>query len=52
MAATAPKFRSFYPLESSGLMKKTARYGPFFAENQFSPANEFVLVGLVVPISM
>ena len=27
---------------------KTARYGPFFAENQFSPADEFVLVGLVV----
>ena len=25
-----------------------ACYGPFFAENQFSPANEFVLVGLVV----
>ncbi len=30
-AATAPKFRSFYPLESSGLMKKrpaTARFSP------------------------
>ena len=27
---------------------KTARYGQFFAENQFSPADEFVLVGLVV----
>ena len=43
-AATAPKFRSFYPLESSELMKN----GPFFAENQFSPADEFVLVGQVV----
>ena len=27
---------------------KTARYSPFFAENQFSPADEFVLMGLVV----
>ena len=27
---------------------ETARYGPFFAENPFSPADEFVLMGLVV----
>ena len=46
--ATAPKFCSFYPLESSGLMHKRPGYGPFFAENPFSPANEFVLMGLVV----
>ena len=47
-AAMAPKFWSFYPLESSGLMKKQSRYGPFFGENQFSPADEAVLMGLVV----
>ena len=28
--------------------EKTARYGPFFAENQFAPTDEFVWVGLVV----
>merc|ERR1712055_1204390 len=36
------------PLGIIRIDKKTARYGPFFAENQFSPADEFVLVGLVV----
>ena len=34
-AVTAPKFRSFYPLESPGLKQKTARYGPFFGEKAF-----------------
>ena len=47
-AATAPKFWSFYPLESSRLMKKRSCYDPFFAENQFSPGDEAVLMGLVV----
>ena len=46
-AASAPKFRSSDPLESSGLMKKRPRYGPFFGENQFSPADEAVLMRLV-----
>ena len=36
------------PLGIIRIDEKTARYGPFFAENQFSPADEFVLVGLVV----
>ena len=36
------------PLGIVRIDEKTARYGPFFAENQFSPADEFVLVGLVV----
>ena len=43
-----PKFCSFYPMASSGLMHERPGYGPFFAENPFSPANEFVLMGLVV----
>ena len=47
-AATAPKFWSFYPLELSRLMKKRSCYGPFFGENQFSPGDEAVLIGLVV----
>ena len=46
--ATAPKFRSFHPLEFFGSIHKRPGYGPFFAENPFSPANEFVLMGLVV----
>ena len=41
--ATAPKFWSFYPLESSGLMKKRLRY-----KNQLSPSNEAVLMGWCV----
>ena len=36
------------PLGIVRIDEKTARYGPFFAEYQFSPADEFVLVGLVV----
>ena len=36
------------PLEIIRIDGKTALYGPFFAENQFSPADEFVLMGLVV----
>ena len=36
------------PLGIIRIDEKTARYGPFFAENQFSPADEFVLMGLVV----
>ena len=36
------------PLGIVRIDEKTARYGPFFAKNQFSPADEFVLVGLVV----
>merc|ERR1711894_382052 len=36
------------PLGIVRIDEKTARYGPFFADNQFSPADEFVLVGLVV----
>ena len=36
------------PLGIIRIDEKMARYGPFFAENQFSPADEFVLVGLVV----
>ena len=36
------------PLGIVRIDEKTARYGPFFAENPFSPADEFVLVGLVV----
>merc|ERR1711911_202837 len=34
-AATAPKFRSFYPLESSGLIKKRPCYGPFSPKISF-----------------
>ena len=47
-AATPPKFRSFYPLEFFGLIHKRPGYDPFFAENPFSPADEFVFMGLVV----
>ena len=47
-AATPPKFRSFYPLELFGLIHKRPGYDPFFAENPFSPADEFVFMGLVV----
>ena len=43
--ATALKFRSFDPLEFFGSIHKRPGYGPFFAENPFSPADEFVLVG-------
>ena len=46
--ATAPKFRSFHPLEFFGSIHKRPSYGPFFAENPFSPTNELVLMGLVV----
>ena len=46
-AATPPKFRSFYPLELFGLIHKRPGYDPFFAENPFSPADEFVFMGLV-----
>ena len=34
-AVSAPKFRSFYPLESSGLMEKRPRYGPFSPKISF-----------------
>ena len=37
MAATAPKFRSFYPLESSGLMKKRPATAPFSPKISFHP---------------
>ena len=47
-AATPPKFASFYPLEFFGLIHKRPGYDPFFAENPFSPADEFVFMGLVV----
>ena len=47
-AATPPKFRSFYPLELFGLIHKRPGYDPFFAKNPFSPADEFVFMGLVV----
>ena len=47
-AATPPKFRSFYPLEFFGLIHKRPGYDPFFAENPFAPADEFVFMGLVV----
>ena len=36
-AATAPKFRSFYPLESSGLMKKRPATAPFSPKISFHP---------------
>ena len=36
------------PLGIIRIDERTVRYGPFFGENQFSPADEFVLVGLVV----
>ena len=35
-AASAPKFRSPDPLESSGLMKKWPRYGPFSPKISFT----------------
>jgi len=44
-AATPPKFAS---LEFFGLIHKRPGYDPFFAENPFSPADEFVFMGLVV----
>merc|ERR1711867_131859 len=47
-AATPPKFRSFYPLELLGLIHKRPGRDLFFAKNQFSPADEFVFMGLVV----
>ena len=47
-AATPPKFRSFYLLEFFGLIHKRPGYDPFFAGNPFSPADEFVFMGLVV----
>ena len=47
-AATPPKFRSFHPLELFGLIHKRPGHDPFFAKNQFSPADEFVFMGLVV----
>ena len=34
--------------EAKWALPKTGRYGPFFAENQFLPADESVLMGLVV----
>ena len=34
-AASAPKFRSIYPLESSGLIEKRPRYGPFSPKISF-----------------
>ena len=34
-AASAPKFRSSDPLESSGLMEKRPRYGPFLPKISF-----------------
>ena len=46
--STPPKFRSFYPLEFFGLIHKRPGYNPFFAENPFAPADEFVFMGLVV----
>ena len=36
------------PLGIIQIDEKRPRFGPFFAENQFSPANEAVLMGLVV----
>ena len=36
-AATAPKFRSFYPLESSGLTKKRPATAPFSPKISFHP---------------
>ena len=36
-AATAPKFRSFYPLESSGLLKKRPATAPFSPKISFHP---------------
>ena len=48
MAATAPKFRSFYPLELFGLIHKRPGHDPFFADNPFSPTDEFAFMGLVV----
>ena len=36
-AAPDPKFRLCYPMEFSGLIHKRPGYGPFFAENPFSP---------------
>ena len=47
-AAKPPKFASFYPLEFFGLIHKRPGYDPFFAEKPFSPADEFVFMGLVV----
>ena len=47
-AVTAPKFRSFYPLESSGLKQKRPDTARFSAKKLFSPADEFVITGLVV----
>ena len=41
-----PKFQSFYPLELFELIHKRPGHDPFFAENQFSPADEFVFMGL------
>jgi len=35
-------------LEFFGLIHKRPGYDPFFAENPFSPADEFVFMGLVV----
>ena len=36
------------PLGIIQIDEKRPRFGPFFAENQFSPADELVLMGLVV----
>ena len=42
-----PKFRLLHPLELFGLIHKRHGHDPFFAENPFSPADEFVFTGLV-----
>ena len=47
-AASPPEFWSFHPLELFGLIHKRPGHDPFFAENQFSPADEFVFMGVVV----
>ena len=43
--ATVPKFWSFHPLEFLGWIHKRPGYGPFSADNPFSPTDEFVFVG-------
>ena len=42
------KYWSCYPSELLGLIHKRPHHDPFFAKKPFSPADEFVFMGLVV----